>query len=98
MSADHADVVELSDDINLSRGEMVFFALCSGGDYSPGIKACGPTIAHVLAKVGFSDRLFATMENLDRPAFFAFLRSWRDELVSFLHQDRHQPWEYNMRR
>lgn len=59
---------------------MVFFALCSGGDYSPGIKGCGPTIAHALAKVGFGDRLFTAMENLDGPAFFAFLRSWRDEL------------------
>ncbi len=76
----HADVIEHSDDVHLSRGALVFIALCAGGDYSPGIKGCGPTIAYALAKAGYGDTLFAAIEGLEGLAFFNFLRSWRDDL------------------
>ncbi|KAJ3738010.1 hypothetical protein EV360DRAFT_24161, partial [Lentinula raphanica] len=42
---------------NFGREELIFIALCSGGDYGPGLDNCGIKISYSLARAGFGKSL-----------------------------------------
>jgi Holliday junction resolvase YEN1 len=52
----------------------------AGGDYSPGLANCGPSIALGLTKSGFGDALLNAVETLRDNALNSFLSTWRQEI------------------
>ncbi|GAW08489.1 PIN domain-like partial [Lentinula edodes] len=67
---------------NINREELIFIALCSGGDYGTGLDNCGIKISYGLACAGFGKRLclaaLTYSENSDD--LQNFLRQWKSEL------------------
>jgi len=65
----------------LSREDMIFVALCSGGDYSKGLEGCGIKTAIGLAKAGFGKTLInARKEAATEKEMLTFLQTWRSDL------------------
>ncbi|KAJ3873050.1 PIN domain-like protein, partial [Lentinula edodes] len=67
---------------NINREDLIFIALCSGGDYGTGLDNCGIKISYGLACAGFGKRLclaaLTCSENSDD--LQNFLRQWKSEL------------------
>ncbi|KAF7367513.1 hypothetical protein MSAN_00814300 [Mycena sanguinolenta] len=87
----HTHVYRLQDitehpDVSFTRGDMIFIALCSGGDYdTTGLTGCGPDIAKGLVRYGFGRALYEAAKNLPHHELDAFLHKWRNEI-------RHELW------
>ncbi|KAJ7171691.1 PIN domain-like protein, partial [Mycena crocata] len=75
-------------DVLLTRGDMIFIGLCSGGDYdTSGMAGCGLQIAKALVRCGFGRSLYEAAKNLPRAALPAFLNNWRNEVRHELRTD-----------
>ncbi|KAJ6569482.1 hypothetical protein B0H19DRAFT_1135668 [Mycena capillaripes] len=75
-------------DVSLTRGDMIFIGLCSGGDYdTSGMTGCGPNIAKGLVRYGFGRSLYEAGKNLPRDKLPAFLHNWRNEIRHELRTD-----------
>ncbi|KAF8151979.1 hypothetical protein K438DRAFT_1688072 [Mycena galopus ATCC 62051] len=75
-------------DVSFTRGDMIFLALCSGGDYdTSGMTGCGPNIAKGLVRYGFGRSLYEAATNLSRDALKEFLHNWRNEMRHELRTD-----------
>ncbi|KAJ7836356.1 hypothetical protein B0H14DRAFT_3141757 [Mycena olivaceomarginata] len=89
----HTHVYRMEDiaahpDVSLTRGDLIFIALCSGGDYdTSGMTGCGPNIAKGLVRYGFGRSLYEAAKNLPRAALPAFLHNWRNEIRHELRTD-----------
>ena len=76
-----ADAIENVDEVGLTRGGLLLFALLSGEDYLNGAAGCGPVVAHGLVCSGFSDWLLQTYENTDWDDLIPnLLAQWFDDL------------------
>ncbi|KIK67753.1 hypothetical protein GYMLUDRAFT_791698 [Collybiopsis luxurians FD-317 M1] len=71
---------------DIDREDLIFIALCSGGDYGTGLDNCGVKISYGLARAGFGKSLCkaATNHSEDSPEFRAFLRQWKASLAQEL--------------
>ncbi|KAF8193278.1 hypothetical protein K438DRAFT_1674831 [Mycena galopus ATCC 62051] len=69
-------------EVLFTRGDMIFLALCSGGDYDPsGMTGCGIKIAKGLVRYGFGRSLYEAATNLPRDVLEEFLHhQWRSEI------------------
>lgn len=67
-------------ELSLTRGGLLLFALLCGGDYDSGIEDCGALTAHGLVKCGFGDRLIDAFDNLSGAELELFMSAWRLEL------------------
>ncbi|KAJ6456171.1 hypothetical protein C8R45DRAFT_1056519 [Mycena sanguinolenta] len=82
----HTHVYRLQDitehpDVLFTRGDMIFVALCSGGDYdTTGMTGCGPNIAKGLVRYGFGRSLYEAAKNLSRHELDDFLHGWRNKI------------------
>ncbi|KAJ7222610.1 hypothetical protein GGX14DRAFT_492239 [Mycena pura] len=75
-------------DVSLTRGDMIFMSLCSGGDYdTSGMTGCGLSIAKGLVRYGFGRSLYEAARNLPEEDLPAFLHTWRDQLRHELRTD-----------
>ncbi|KAJ6577083.1 hypothetical protein B0H10DRAFT_2236119 [Mycena sp. CBHHK59/15] len=75
-------------EVSLTRGDMIFIGLCSGGDYdTSGMTGCGPGIAKGLVRYGFGRSLYEAAKNLTRDQLPAFLHNWRNEIRHELRTD-----------
>lgn len=70
----------IEDDLSLTRGGLLLFALLVGGDYDLGIEGCGSGIAHGLAKCGFGDTLMNALSSLSGTCLRKFLDLWRKQM------------------
>jgi Holliday junction resolvase YEN1 len=69
---------------------MILVALMSGGDYSEGIKGCGPIISRRLAEAGYGRKLLNGIKRLAKEETEVqeeFLQSWREEVAEVLKTD-----------
>ncbi|KAG7097326.1 hypothetical protein E1B28_004685 [Marasmius oreades] len=65
---------------NFEPADIIFIALCSGGDYdATGIPSCGIKIASGLARAGFGKSLYQAATTMDKESqeLRNFLRDWR---------------------
>ncbi|SJL08294.1 uncharacterized protein ARMOST_11657 [Armillaria ostoyae] len=81
--------VHIYSQIPQSRADLVLIALCSGGDYHPGLQGCGVKTALALAKCGFADSLYTAATSLSSNSLPTFLDQWRGEVISELASDSH---------
>ncbi|KAH6876920.1 PIN domain-like protein, partial [Coprinopsis sp. MPI-PUGE-AT-0042] len=70
--------------LGLTQGGMVLMALLSGGDYTSGIKGCGPEVALALARCGLGDQLYTATKCLSLGELEDFLPGWRNNLCAEL--------------
>ncbi|KAE9409910.1 PIN domain-like protein [Gymnopus androsaceus JB14] len=69
-------------EFHLDREDLIFIALCSGGDYGSSLTNCGIKISCGLARAGFGKSLCKAAINhpKDSPQLNTFLRQWRAQL------------------
>lgn len=79
-----ADVVEHADNILLTHGGLVLFALLSGGDYSKGIEGCGTAVSLGLARSHLGDKLLHILEAYSGDQLEVQLGLWTQELKLIL--------------
>ena len=87
VAAYYAHIIENFEDLRLTRGGLVLFALLLGGDYANRVDHCGPVAARGLAQCGFGDRLLAATQTMSAKPLEEFLTAWRDELRNELLMD-----------
>lgn len=73
--------------LGLTHGGLLLFALLSKGDYSNGLDGCGPTMAAALARCGFGDRLLDAASTLKDVDLTLELHSIVDSMRSELHDN-----------
>lgn len=67
--------------IELAHEGLILIALLCGGDYdSVGLRDCGPSVAHALARCGFGDSLVQAARTLSRSKLENFLEKWREDI------------------
>ncbi|KAJ3722658.1 hypothetical protein C8R42DRAFT_667502 [Lentinula raphanica] len=68
---------------DFGREELIFIALCSGGDYGTGLDNCGIKISYGLARAGFGKSLCqAALNHLEESAELKdFVRQWKKHLA-----------------
>ncbi|KAG9217978.1 hypothetical protein PLEOSDRAFT_1114240 [Pleurotus ostreatus PC15] len=64
----------------LTKGGLIMYALCAGGDYSDGIPMCGPETVFAVARLAFGDSLLTALETLSGAALTDFLAVWRQQV------------------
>ncbi|KAJ3899576.1 PIN domain-like protein, partial [Lentinula edodes] len=71
---------------DLNRENLIFIALCSGGDYGTGLDNCGIKISYGLARAGFGKQLCQAALNHDQNSdqLKNFLKHWKSELTQEL--------------
>ncbi|KAJ4466083.1 PIN domain-like protein, partial [Lentinula edodes] len=71
---------------DINREELIFIALCSGGDYGTGLENCGVKISYGLARAGFGKTLCQAALTYDKDSdeLQHFLRQWKSELAQEL--------------
>jgi hypothetical protein len=86
-----ADDILENPSIQLCRGGLILFALLSGGDYHvSGLKGCGRSTAHALARCGLGHKLFEAARTLPLDDLkHVFLPVWREEVRQELRTDSH---------
>ncbi|KAI0669291.1 PIN domain-like protein [Trametes maxima] len=90
--------IQHHDDIQLTRGGLILVGILQGGDYcEQGLRGCGVSIAHGLARCGLGDSLLDVARTKTRHELEAFLAVWRDELRRELRTNKHGylPRNYN---
>ncbi|KAF4607635.1 hypothetical protein EYR38_001708 [Pleurotus pulmonarius] len=81
----YADMIHNADEVRLSAGGLILYALCAGGDYSDGLSDCGPETALAIARLNFGDTLLQAFETLgEGPPLNDFLVIWRTKLQDVL--------------
>ncbi|KAK0227327.1 PIN domain-like protein [Armillaria nabsnona] len=81
--------VHIYSQIPQSHADLIFIALCSGGDYHTGLQGCGVKTALALAKCGFADSLYTVATSLSSISLPGFLDQWCGEVISELASDSH---------
>ncbi|KAJ3982066.1 hypothetical protein F5890DRAFT_1532113 [Lentinula detonsa] len=68
---------------DIGREELIFIALCSGGDYGTGLDNCGIKISYGLARAGFGKSLCQAALNHDENSVELrdFLQQWKKQLA-----------------
>lgn len=84
-----ADSIEHSEDVKLTRGGLILFALLTGGDYDQGIHGCGKSTARALAQCGFGDTLLDAVTSISGVALQNLLYDWRQDLREELMSNSH---------
>ncbi|KAJ7864359.1 PIN domain-like protein, partial [Mycena leptocephala] len=74
------DSIQNTDTVSLDRAGLLLCALLLGGDYEAGISGVGPTIAHVLARLGFGQDLLNILRSFHGHELDKYLTGWRDAL------------------
>ena len=69
----------------LSLGDLLLFALLTGGDYDKGVPGCGRVVAAGLAKCGFGDQLLNAINSNED--FNIFAPRLRDQIRCELRED-----------
>ncbi|GAW03188.1 PIN domain-like partial [Lentinula edodes] len=71
---------------DVDREDLIFIALCSGGDYGTGLDNCGIKISYGLARAGFGKKLCraALNHNEKSDELRNFIRQWKSELAQEL--------------
>lgn len=71
---------------DLDRKDLIFIAMCSGGDYGKGVPGCGIKTSYGLARVGFGRNLCQAAINHDdeSPHLKSFIQQWKAQLIQEL--------------
>lgn len=67
-------------DIGITQNGLLLFSLLSEGDYSLGVRGCGPACAFALAQCEFGNELIHAIDTLSAENLTVFLDGWRDSL------------------
>ncbi|KDQ57144.1 hypothetical protein JAAARDRAFT_97135, partial [Jaapia argillacea MUCL 33604] len=79
----------LHNQASLSREDLIFFAVLSGGDFNKGLKDCGDVTALGLAKCGLRRQLVLAVQELSGSELSQFLSSWCQDLRGELNTNSH---------
>ncbi|KAJ7835255.1 PIN domain-like protein [Mycena olivaceomarginata] len=80
-----ADSIENTDCVRLDQAGLLLCILLLGGDYDTGVPGVGPTVAHVLARLGFGRDLVNIMTSHAGQELDHKLAAWRNALREELH-------------
>ncbi|KAJ3856411.1 PIN domain-like protein, partial [Lentinula lateritia] len=71
---------------DVDHEDLIFIALCSGGDYGTGLDNCGVKISYGLSRAGFGKKLCQAALNHDEKSdeLRNFIRQWKSELAQEL--------------
>jgi Holliday junction resolvase YEN1 len=75
-----ADSIENTDCVRLDQAGLLLCILLLGGDYDTGVPGMGPTVAHVLARLGFGRDLVIIMTSRPGQELDDKLAAWRNAL------------------
>lgn len=70
----------MQEELGLTAGGFLLFALLCGGDYHSGVDKCGESSALGLVHCGFGDQLLSALERLEGIKLEKFLIEWRTEV------------------
>ncbi|KAK6966996.1 hypothetical protein R3P38DRAFT_2672393 [Favolaschia claudopus] len=83
-SASRYSAFDITQQLGLTRYDLILIALLAGGDYSDGVDGCGITTAVGLAQAGLGQQLFQGQNGLSYTDSAVFLDRWRLSLQSEL--------------
>ncbi|KAK6981426.1 PIN domain-like protein [Favolaschia claudopus] len=83
-SASRYSAFDITQQLGLTRYDLILIALLAGGDYSDGVDGCGITTAVGLAQAGLGQQLFQGLNGLSYTDSAVFLDQWRLSLRSEL--------------
>lgn len=77
----------MSPNTGMTIGNMLLFALLSGGDYGGGLIGVGPATVQGVSEYNLGNDLLDAAKNRSRYGLTKYLREWREDLITALLDD-----------